>query len=409
MIEADTLALIAVEELGHSGTIDEAIGRITDSSGHTFTKDALNGYLKRRGLRAPGSYLGQSDTAITDIQVDTSAFEEQEQTDAELREYRLKDKVRDLEAARKRLLGDIQSRDEKIEVLSALRGAPKVSPFTAKEGLGDAARRQGVPCLVLSDWHIEEPVDPAKVNGLNEFNLDIASACIEKIAPAFEWLSTDKRWDFRDAIIWLGGDLYSGYIHEELQESNFLSPVQAVLWLQERLEKMLRQILATTNFKRILVVCNDGNHGRLTKKIRVGTRTENSLEWLLYKSLAARMQDEKRLEWQIADGEYNYVDVFGTTICFTHGDSFSYGGGVGGLLIPVRRGFNEIRKYRKADNLVLGHFHQRLDAGDILVNGSMIGVNPYAMRIHASPEPRQQSFFIVDAVRGKCVTAPVWL
>ena len=394
----DVLAEIAITELGNSHTVAEAIKRIEENCGHIFTVDALYGYLRRRGHYAPSRYLINGGN-VTDVK----------QSSLELSEHRLKEKVSALESAKKRLLGEIQDRDRRIDTLTALRSAPDVRPFTAKEGRGEGARRQGIPCLVLSDWHVEEPVNPVSVNGLNEYNLDIASACIEKLSDAFEWLTTDKRWDMREAVVWLGGDLYSGYIHEELMENNFLSPVQAVLWLQERLEAMLRKIAATTKFQRILVVCNDGNHGRNTHKIRVATRTANSLEWLLYKSLAARLRDEKRLEFQIAEGEYNYVDMFSTTVAFTHGDSFSYGGGVGGLLIPVRRGFNEIRKYRKADALVLGHFHQRLDAGDILVNGSMIGINPYAMRIHASPEPRQQSFFIVDSTRGKCVSAPVWL
>jgi hypothetical protein len=68
-----------------------------------------------------------------------------------------------------------------------------------------------------------------------------------------------------------------------------------------------------------------------------------------------------------------------------------------------------MRKYRKVSHVSLGHFHQRSDFGDISVNGSMIGVNPYSMHIHASPEPRQQSWFMVDSRRGKAMSAPVWL
>jgi hypothetical protein len=36
-------------------------------------------------------------------------------------------------------------------------------------------------------------------------------------------------------------------------------------------------------------------------------------------------------------------------------------------------------------------------------------VNPYSMHIHASPEPRQQSWFMVDETRGKSISAPIWL
>lgn len=328
------------------------------------------------------------------------------ETQTAIQLHRLREHVTQLEAAKKKLLDELRDRDAQIDVLSALRAAPP-SPIVAPRGRGQGGRRIGTPCAIFSDWHVEEPVSLASVNGLNEYSLDIAEKCIDRCADAFEWLGSDQRYDCREAIVWLGGDLFSGYIHDELEENNFLSPVQAVEWLQARIEGMLRKILATTKHERILVVCNDGNHGRLTHKIRVATRTANSLEWLLYKTLAARMADERRLEWQIAESEWNYVDVFDTTIAFTHGDSFRYQGGVGGLLIPLRRGFNEIKKYRKCDLMVCGHFHQRTDTGEIVVNGSMIGVSPYSMHIHAPPEPRQQSFFLVDSTYGKCISAPI--
>ena len=95
-------------------------------------------------------------------------------------------------------------------------------------------------------------------------------------------------------------------------------------------------------------------------------------------------------------------------IAFTHGDSFRYQGGIGGLLIPLRRGFNEMKKYRKTDLMCCGHFHQRTDTGEIVVNGSLIGIGPYSMHIHAAPEPRQQCWFMIDSVKGKCLSAPVW-
>jgi hypothetical protein len=57
----------------------------------------------------------------------------------------------------------------------------------------------------------------------------------------------------------------------------------------------------------------------------------------------------------------------------------------------------------------LGHFHTRQDFGDISINGSMIGVSPYSLRIHAPPEPRQQSWYLIDSERGKCLSAPIWL
>ncbi len=331
-------------------------------------------------------------------------------TKDELIEHRLRVQGKELEAAKSKLLKDLADRESQIDTLQALREAKPVKPVLAPKKTG-GKQRNGAVVMLCSDWHVEEPVDPKTINGLNEYSLDIADKCIDRMADAFEWMLRDPRYDVRTGIVALMGDLLSGYIHDELVEANFLSPIQAVLWLQERIEKMLRKIAATTKLERIIVPCNDGNHGRNTHKIRVSTRTANSLEWMLYKNLAIRMSDDPRFEFDVADGEWTFVDVFNQTLAFTHGDSFQYGGGVGGISIPIRRGIARQFQHhpRKPTYVSMGHFHQRSDFGDIAVNGSMIGFNAYAQRIHAAPEKRQQSWFLIDETRGKALSAPIWL
>src|SRR5690606_29900498 len=41
----------------------------------------------------------------------------------------------------------------------------------------------GTAIIVLSDWHVEETVEPETVNGVNAFNLEIAE---KRIAQTFE-------------------------------------------------------------------------------------------------------------------------------------------------------------------------------------------------------------------------------
>lgn len=413
--------------LGKYTCADGALAEISRALGHEITKASLRCAFARHGAGTPGQYVRSGLPPVahrdTERMPVAQAFElpddscttahvealEPESTAAELTAHRLRAQVAEERSARTRLLQDLADREEQIAILKELRAANPLPPITERQTVG-ASQRQGVPVMLCSDWHVEEPVDPKKVNGLNEYSLEIADACIGRMADAFEWMLRDHRYDCRAGVVWLGGDLLSGFIHAELQESNFLSPVQATLWLQERIERMLRKIAATCqDLDRIIVPATDGNHGRLTHKMRVSTRTANSLEWLLYQTIAARMADDPRFEFQIADGEWTFVDVFDQTIAFTHGDSFRFQGGIGGVSIPLRRGVNEMRKYRKIDHVCLGHFHQRQDFGDISVNGSMIGVTPYSMHLHASPEPRQQSWFLVDSRRGRALSAPIWL
>lgn len=429
----------AVELALESNSIDEAVAKCTGEFGITITRNAIDTAFNRYGLETLYAHIVRGMAArakgvpaptpstpkiappeqgtpfdhptYPHVRVPTEEEIEQARIleDAHDRErHAFQEQIRELASKNKRLLEQLAERDAMLGIADELHRAPP-RPVVAPKGRGEGKRRLGVPVMLLSDWHVEEPVDPRKVNGLNEYNLDIADRCIDRCAEAFDWLTRDPRYEMREAVIWLGGDLMSGHIHQELVEQNFLSPVQAGVWLQDRIERMLRAILATTEFERLIVPCNDGNHGRLTDKVRVATRTENSIEWFVYKNLEQRFRDEPRVEFHVADGEYQFLDVYDQTICFFHGDSVRYQGGVGGLLIPMKKHVSRLRLYRDVDQFCFGHFHQRIDVQGLNGNGSMIGISPYGMRIAAEPEPRQQSFFVIDSERGKCLSAPVWL
>lgn len=331
-----------------------------------------------------------------------------------LLEHQLRLSVKELEQTNAKLLEQLHAAQKQNVSMMDMRAIKPLKPVAVPKGRGEGKQRRGCPVMLCSDWHVEEPVDPMKVNGLNKYDLDISDKCIDEMSEAWEWMLSDRRYDCREGILWLGGDLFSGYIHEELVEKNFLSPTRASAWLLPRLEKMIRKILANSQrIERLMIICNDGNHGRLTNKIRVASRTENSLEWFLYFNLAERLKDEPRAQFQIAEGEYSFVTVFEQNLCFFHGDSVQYHGGVGGILVPLKRGLNELRKYQPEGKQIhgfhLGHFHQLTNDPGVTINGSMIGVNAYAMRNKFAPERRQQAWYLLDSVRGKSLSAPIWL
>lgn len=324
----------------------------------------------------------------------------------DLAAHRQRVRISDLEARTKRLLAELAARDDELANYKALQRPPRPIEVTSKPG---DKQRKAVPLLLCSDWHVGEEVDPAKVNGLNEYNVEIAKRSIDRLADGFQWMLTDPRFDCRTAVIALLGDLMTGYIHDELMESNLLSPQEEQVFLIDHLEAFLRKVLATTQLERIIVPCCSGNHGRATAKQRVSTREANSHEQVVYQTLARLFRDEPRIEFRIAAGEWIELDVMGFQVAFTHGDSFNYGGGVGGISIPIRRGIARQFQGRKVHQFCMGHFHTRQDFGDIQINGSLIGYSAYSQRIHAPFEPRQQSWFLIDSQRGKCLSAPIWI
>jgi hypothetical protein len=198
----------------------------------------------------------------------------------------------------------------------------------------------------------------------------------------------------------------AGYIHEELLEDNSLSPTQTILWLMPRIEAGLRML--AKQFKRVVVVCSVGNHGRTTLKPRAATGYKNSYEWLMYHILAQRFEGTN-VEFQITNGYHNNLTVYDWTIRFHHGDAIRYQGGIGGLYIPARKKIHSWNNETRAHLDVFGHHHQFSDGGAFISNGSLIGYNAFAVKIGASYEPPTQSFFLIHPTRFKTLVSPIWV
>lgn len=314
----------------------------------------------------------------------------------------------ELDRQLKALQNELDHAEERLRLAMSL-GAPAkaLKPIKYKR----KSMVPGVPVLMASDWHVEETVDPASVNGRNEYNPDIAQKRAESFFVGADWLIDKCRtgWDIKESVLWLGGDLISGYIHEELMESNAMSPTEALLFAQKLISRGIHFLLDETKLERLHVPCSFGNHGRTTHRRRHSTGAKNSYEWLMYHSLAREFADDDRVEFFIADGSHLYTEVLGRTIRWHHGDDVKYYGGVGGLSIPLRKAIDAWNDFHEADITVIGHWHQFADFGDVVVNGSLIGYNAFALSIKARFEQPRQGFFLIDQRYGKRLTTPIYV
>lgn len=354
---------------------------------------------------------GRAEREWTEAKREATLLAERELTaspaESAMEARKLRDRVRTLERQNRSLVDALAEAEERQEFLDAVMDrAPGIVRRETSSGL-----REGTAVTLWSDWHVEEPVDPDKVGGLNEYSLDIADQSVRGLVRGVVELLEKERHAFqiRDLVIGLIGDLFSGHIHDELVESGELSPIEAVIWLQERISGAIRAILDETKLERIIVACQPGNHGRTTQKIRISTRAENSYEWLMYHTLAGMFRDEPRVEFRITKSELLYVPVYDLDIRFTHGDAIKYAGGVGGVHIPLRKAIMGWDSARRADLTCLGHFHTHLVHPSYVTNGSLIGYGPFSQRIRADFEPPQQAFFVVDSKRGPTAHSAIWV
>jgi len=264
---------------------------------------------------------------------------------------------------------------------------------------------------LASDWHIEEEVRPEQVAGRNRYNLEISAHRMERFFEKARWAINHQRQVFkiRDLIMWLGGDIITNWLRDENLKSNLLSPVEAIAYAHASIADGIRFLLEDTELERIVIPCNDGNHGRLSDKIESSTRIENSIEWLLYNQLAREFKDEPRVEFILPTSSFSFYEVYGRTIRFTHGDRFKYGGGVGGIMVPLMRALARWETVRSASLTIMGHWHQRICLPDVMVNGSLIGFNSFAMDIGARFEHPSQSMRILEPRRWCSVDIPLWV
>lgn len=328
----------------------------------------------------------------------------------DIRERSLKAQVDGYKAKCADLLAELASTNAKLDAVIGAGGARShVQPIVPRERT--SGMREATAVALASDWHVEERVSSEQVNGVNEYDLAIAQHRVERYFGGLAYLHGYHEGHFalRDMVLWLGGDLITGYLREENLESNELSPVQAIATLHAWLATGIRSLLDRCPLETLRIVCSSGNHGRLTDKVRASTREANSIEWLLYCMLAREFASEPRISFQLPQGQISYLEVYGRTVRFLHGDSIGYKGGVGGITIPLNKAIAGMDTVRTASLTCLGHFHQYFDLPHMVVNGSLIGYSPYSMSLAARFEEPRQAFFLLDSKRGKTMPSDIWV
>lgn len=316
---------------------------------------------------------------------------------------RQQDASRTLKAKYDEALKTIERQERDLRAMGVLRD---VDTFEIAPRKGEGAS-EGTVVVVASDWHVEENVG-AEVGDLNRYNIEIARQRATTFFQAAHRLTTLLQQDIRidNMVLALLGDFISNDIHEEIAEVAEQAPMHALTTAQSFLISGIQFLLNHTKLT-FTIPCHSGNHGRTTKTTRFATENGHSLEYLMYGHLAAYFRHEPRVTFLIPEGYHSYVKVYDQILRFHHGHAIRYGGGVGGIYIPTHKAIAAWNRAKRADLDVFGHFHQQVDGGSFLCNGSLIGYNAYALSIKASYEPPKQSLFLLDKRRGRTCSWPI--
>lgn len=270
----------------------------------------------------------------------------------------------------------------------------------------------GIPTLLLSDFHWGEVVRAEEIGGVNEFNLEIARQRLQRVtAKACDLLRNHVVGDYPGIVVCLGGDMVSGSIHEELEQTNDGTVMQQMLDLFEHLQTSIKAL--ADEFGKVHLPCVTGNHGRSNKRWAAKRRAHLSYEWLLYQFLQRAFAGDDRITWQIPDGPDADFDLLGTSYRLTHGDTFRGGDGMIGPLGPITRG--TLKRSRMAaamsqpfDYLLMGHWHTLLWGSQQVTNGTLKGFDEYAQTLSIEPEPPAQALWLTTEKHGRTIQLPVY-
>ncbi len=347
------------------------------------------------------SYIVYGDSSLKEKVMDSKT-----KVSHDLSLSRLKDSKRETDSQYKVALRKVADLEREKQAILDIKSG--VKSFTIKPR--KTIKSEATPIWLASDWHVGEKVTYGQTNGINRYDLKIAQSRAEAFFRNGLRLTKLASHDIHidTVVLALLGDFITGHLHLDAVENNNLPPVEETLFAQSLIVSGIEYVLNNSDLK-LVIPCHSGNHGRTTKFAHFGSENGHSLEFFMYNSIANYFRGNPRVQMMIPEGSHSYVDIYGYRVRFLHGHDVKFGGGVGGLTIPLNKAISQWDKARPAYLTCLGHFHQRFDGGGFLVNGSLIGYNSFALSIKASAESPMQQFALIDKVRGKTIVAPILL
>ncbi|MEN7974001.1 MAG: LAGLIDADG family homing endonuclease, partial [Verrucomicrobiota bacterium] len=222
---------------------------------------------------------------------------------------RILDAARALKVENSALQKEIRELEARIAYLDELgvwtaRPNARIDKREPKSGL-----REGAAVALLSDVHIGEVVDPSQIDGLNEYNFEVCKRRLSKFFRGVIYLvrNDQKAFNVRDLVLWLGGDIVTGYLRDEDLEACEYSPTESSLLARGLLQEGVQFLLDELDVETIHVLCSHGNHGRCHDK---STELLTKCGWRSYDELnigdvvATYVLESGETEWQALTDVY---------------------------------------------------------------------------------------------------------
>lgn len=253
-----------------------------------------------------------------------------------------------------------------------------------------------------SDEHPFEVVKPEQINGLNKSDPPLTKKKSVKCSERTMALIDSRRKDMKikEAVIHFGGDSVTGHIHLDQRLNNAGSPLEECLFAKAMHKTTIDFFLNHGKFDKIHIIGNCGNHSRITEKPLHNSFVKYSYEWMLYKMLRDEYEGEDKLNWQIAEGYFEFKDIYGRRCRFHHGYGIRYMGAMGGIASDAARKIHKWNSPVAAALDFFAHHHTGAYYGNFISNGSLLGYTAFAQDKGCQFEPPRQMVTLIGKNGG---------
>ena len=265
-------------------------------------------------------------------------------------------------------------------------------------------------------WHLTDWQGAKKTTS---YNSQVMHQRVMSFAEKAVKISDIMRADHpvNDCVIMFGGDMIEGLFNFPGQAFE----IDATLFEQYvTVSKLIVDVVryALTNYAKVTVVPEWGNHGRIGSKRDNVPRSDN-FDRMCYELARQLLASEKRLTWQLCPDDIQRVEIGNYRALLIHGDEVGRNGfaSPGAIVQHANRwksgAYDPSFDWR---DLYIGHYHTHAEwamangLGSVYQTGSTESENRYAgVMLAASATPSQRLHF-VDPVKGRVTAAyKVWL
>lgn len=261
-------------------------------------------------------------------------------------------------------------------------------------------KREHIPYLLTSDFQIGEVIRAEETEAGYGYDSSIFRSRYRQMIDVTIYLSFQhggKGWTYPGIIYARGGDTISGAIHDELKETDDLTPIEAVECAFEEESAGIRKLAEAFGRVDVKAPGSGGNHDRITFKPQSKNTGAHSYDRLVSYMLRREFNKDPRVTFQVSDSFDVRFNIYDLKILLTHGDRMGSSGGQGfiGPMATIMRGAQKVIMEQATlghhvDRVDHGHFHTPGYNGWVLSNGCMPGYSEYAKQYRMRPAPPTQ-------------------